>query len=324
MTLVMGAHLGDAVGIAGDTRVSFGNGEFRDDALKVYQFPPFFIAGISGDAWSAVVLINEFYLHAFVGVSRQDGFRRAVDPDYVRKTLLELYADTADCHHHPFGIVYAADDTLLTLKPGESRQHTMDVAVIQSASFHQSAETLARTEGVPGRRLLLSISFPEGKTATAGPGQVLLAGTGAKFEPSLMARPVAIHGAQLAMGDRFAAMTGDMQPLAEIANDASFNGFSVGIALGWSDLSLTLHGYHHWPNGSRPEDCEWEPADPSADGFPHMIPFSVGFDQGEINAAWVYRGDDDPARCAKTKLESYLSPDFIARYRPDGRFRLML
>lgn len=324
MTIVVGAHLGDGVGVAADTRVHYGSDVIGDDALKVYQYPPYFIVGIAGDALAAVTLLTDFYIRFFMRVTREQGFAQAVDHDWMQENLRHLYRDLKRCHGRQFGLVFAADDTLLHFNPGGAHEPTMNVAALHNASFDTSAEVLTQVEDMPGKRLLMSLSFPDENCQIAGPGQVISIGSGVQFEPLLKSSVGVVVSDNLSLGDRFAAFSRDLGTLDKLAADTSFNGFCIGIVYGRSDASLTLHGYHDWPHGSVPEDYEWEPSDPRQDAFPHMMPYTVGYDQRDIETAWIYRGNDDPQRCTKLRLQSFREPEFINQYARRTDFRFMV
>jgi hypothetical protein len=74
MTLVVGLHLGDTVGIVADTRVTVRDGThliYRDDALKIFQRPPLII-GLAGDAISAEALVTTFQLQHLVPLAEPE------------------------------------------------------------------------------------------------------------------------------------------------------------------------------------------------------------------------------------------------------------
>ncbi len=313
MTIVVGVNLGDGVGIAADTRITYGS-EFRDDGLKIYQYPPFFISGISGDVISAISFLTTFYIRNFMDVSHKEGLARVVDREWMEAALLESYQANALCADHAFTVIFAADDSLLNFSPGRAREATMGTTAIYDSSFDSAASVLAHQEETSGNRLLISASFPEEVFQSAEAGKVLTAGSGIAFESLMHSRTTALAHPNLCLVDRFNAITRDISVLDELASDVTFNGFSVGIVIGLGDLALSAHCYHDWPSDSSPNDYEWVPSDPSIDKFPHTMPYTVGFDPSDIETAWIHRGNDDPTQCSKLRLVSFRDPELLDKY----------
>jgi len=322
MTIVIGAHLGDGVGIAADTRVSYGTAAFRDNALKVYLYPPYFIVGIAGDVMAAIHLLAHFYRRHFLNVSRRNGFRQAVNPLWMRQHLVDLYKQLECCRGFRFRLVIAADDTLEDFNARGALEPTMSVTHFHGASFGASASTLTDQRYRSGNRLLMGVAFPSGDIELAEPTEIISAGSGEKFFKALLDQSVLISARALSLTDRFAALSREIERLAMRSKTGSINPFCVGMVLGRGGIGLTLHSYQAWPNDSDPGEYEWEPSDPAADGYVSSQVYSVGFDQRDTEAAWIYRGNNDPRRCTKLRLQNFGEPALMSRFTQRGEARL--
>src|SRR5690242_3573267 len=94
MTLIIGVNLGNAVGIIGDTRVTYsypsGKTVRYDDVQKVYEFGSF-IVGVAGDVLSASRLIWSVYESHLQGLRIDQALQKTSDLAWFRSTLVETH-----------------------------------------------------------------------------------------------------------------------------------------------------------------------------------------------------------------------------------------
>ncbi len=314
MTLVVGAHLGDAVGIAADTRVtrdySDGTRKLSDDALKVYVFPHCLV-GIVGSAQSAATFLNMFRLKCFARLSARDEFSNVVNIQWMHAHLVRVFeracaAGSLD-RSRKFRCVFACEDTVAPQDPVRitAENPTQHVSVVTDSSFGSQAKVLTQYDAMPSRRVVFSIEFPSRQIQTAEPGEVIVVGSGALSEHRLKKRRTAYAiTSELSLGSRIGALAFDIGTAAKIADDTSFNGIVVGLAVRRGYIEATLNGFHHWPSHSEAQSgYEWRPMD-SVDvaEIPHATPFAVSLDIRESNVGWIY----DLKLRRKVRLRSFL------------------
>lgn len=315
MTLVVGMHLGDAVGVVGDSRATLQYEDGRtvslDNAHKVYAFPPYFVVGIAGDALSASGFVNSFYLRCFAASTQREAFERVIDLEWMKSHLLATYeAEIRDdllSVSHPFRCVFACENTPALKESGDTPMEMSVPLTVSDASFNTSAAILTVPNAREGLRLVFSIAFPGGQIEVARPGNAILIGSGSIYETRLAQTStlMAPVGA-MSHGDRLAAAAWDVSRAAQLAGDPTINGIYFGLAMSCGVPQTMLHGFHEWPDDSEPkEHYVWEPYDFS--DVPVMIPYSAGLDVSETNVGWIY----DAAARKRMKLQSYLEPAFI-------------
>jgi hypothetical protein len=316
MTLVVGMHLGDSVGVVGDSRVTIRHEDGRiarlDNALKVYAFPPYFIAAVAGDAFASTGFLNSFLLRLATVCSPSEYFRGATDLSWMSEHLLETYRSDIEEHliaeDQRFACILGTEN-LVALEALGAVAHTLQLPwSVSEASFESSATHLAHVVGDGDKlRTLLSVKFPEGRIEQLNTGQAAYLGSGSGAAKQLRNRTtLMIPPANMSHGDRLAAAAADVSDAQRLSGDSSFNGIYFGLSLSCGALATTLHGFNRWPSDSRPKDAyEW-----NADNFnniPKLIPYSAGLDLNELNTGWIY----DASTMKRTKLQSYIDSEFI-------------
>ena len=313
MTLVVGAHFGNLVGISADTRVTcrHKNGEVRyaDDALKIYQFPPFLV-GIAGSAIPAMHTLHEFRRENFPQGPSPESFRLSGDLDWMARRLVSSYENISqEIEGQRFRLVFATCPSFLD-PPHEAMNWPLSVKNGISKSFTDSTRPLTQGDQKQGLTpLVFCVSFPDRQVTTAEPGAVLVAGSGAKHESFLMEKPsmMAVNG--IGPGDPMASVGRDMITVIETAGDSSVNAFIMGATIGPSILQYTIHSHIKWPSDTKVPSTRWVPMNQNEDQT-HVLKaddYSVGLDMAAINVGWIY----DSSKNRKLPTRSLFDGTFL-------------
>lgn len=303
MTFVVGIHLGDAVGVLGDTRVTVCGGprvEYFDNALKVYQRPPLLI-GLAGDAIASDLVVTKFQLDHLVPLGTAEAYARAVDADWVTSRIGETY-DAAlrqglVDQDTQFSLIIAAEDSVgLGVRPSERRD---SVGILSDATVASSASVVSVDEGEAGKRLVLAMDLPSRRLDLAHPGTVVMRGSGTISEAFLRTKTTALCAWGLSFGDRLASIAREMLRAAEHIDDPSFNAVVLGWARSHGYAESVLQDLASWPGYSAPpESYAWDPFD-EGDRIPECSPYAVGSDLDDFELGWIY----DVGRRRKLRIE---------------------
>lgn len=316
MSLVAAIHLGDAIGIIGDTRITAryndGTIERKDDALKVYRFSPFgFGVAVAGCVQSSVQLISEL-LQGSSWRSDAGLFSDVVDLSWMVSNIEKAYKNALlkrfiNQNHSRFKCLFIAEDSVsLRLPHGVNpSKDGWQKSGITDASIATSAQFWARFGESP-HRLVFSIDFPNLQVEVARPGDVLLAGTGAKAEDLLRSKHTILNVmTPMTFGDRLAAVGADLGRAAEVSEDISFNGIYLGFGISHGFLEVIYHGFQEWPKDSVPKQYYiWNPI---GDELIFEGSYSAGLDIENENVGWIY----DPFEKQKLRVKSYFDPEMI-------------
>src|SRR5262245_19905984 len=95
MTLIVGAHLGDGVGVLGDTRLSVTHRKTRrttyyDDCQEIYSFPSVLV-GVAGDLRSASRFLLRFYQQHLMDQPKEEALYRSSERDVLSDLLCFEY-----------------------------------------------------------------------------------------------------------------------------------------------------------------------------------------------------------------------------------------
>jgi hypothetical protein len=290
MTLVVGVHLGDTVGVLADTRVTVQDGsrtEYFDNALKVYQRPPLII-GMAGNAISSNVLATRFQLEYLVSLASDEAYARSVDADWMIPRVMRAYSDAMRegivDREDEFALILAAENSVVLMN---SQPTPSDFMGFSNATISASVPAVSLAEAEPGQRLVFVVDFPSGKVEVARPGGFVIRGSGAVSEVFLRTRHTVLHGRQLSFGDRLASIAWDMVRAAEVVDDASFNSAVLGWARCRGHTQSVLHSLASWPKHSvSPEVYAWEPLT-EEDIIPHVGAYCVGSDLRDFELGWI-------------------------------------
>lgn len=326
MTLVVGAHLGDAVGIVADTRVthteSGGTAKFFDDALKVYMLPHCLV-GIIGAAWPAATLLEAFRDECLMELSLRGEFSNVVDISWMREKLVGVFqrrCGTRLTGRERFSCVFACEVEFERTDDDTPAGALQPTKAITDSTFRSQARVLTRPDALMDKRTVFSIEFPSTRIETTRPGDVIVLGSGAGSERLLASRTSAYAcPSGISLGSRIGALGIDIGTAAVMANERSFNGIAIGLAVSRGYLEATLNSFQRWPADSEPKSTySWLPMNTTdKTEIPKSIPFAVGLDVREANVAWIY----DLAESKKLCLRSFLNPTVLASMASsNGRF----
>lgn len=330
MTLVVGMHLGDSVGVVADSRVTvrYRDGRMRrlDNAMKVYAFPPYFIAAVAGDAFAATGFLNSLLLRIATVCSPTEYFGGATDLSWMREHILQTYHSDLQDHlleeGQRFACVLGTENLAAVVELGEVTRAATLPPSISDSSFESSAAQLAHPVREGDRlRTLFLVRFPEEQIEQTCTGHALYIGSGSGAAKQLRSRTTAmIPPPDMWHGDRLAAAAVDVSTAQRLSGDSSFNGICFGISLSCGTLATTLHGFNRWPADSVSKDeYAWE--DYNFEDVPESLPYSAGLDVAQLNTGWIY----DAGTRKRMKLQSYLEPEFIdAHVRKGSRSRQWL
>lgn len=303
MTFVVGVHLGDAVGVLADTRVTVRSRskiQYFDNALKVYQRPPLLI-GLAGDAIASDLLVTKFQLEHLVPLDTAEAYRCSVDPDWMLSKIQSTYENALRDHIIDpkicFSLIIAAENSVdLQLDSPEPR----DFVGILDATIANSAVAVSVAEVDEGQRLVFAIDFPSGRVDRARPGTVVMRGSGTVSEAFLRTQHTMLVGTQLSFGDRLASIARDMLRAAEGREDPSYNAAVLGWARSYGSAESVLQDLASWPKHSAPPDfyC-WEAFD-EEDVIPEISPYAVGSDLHNFELGWIF----DVSNHRKMKVEA--------------------
>ena len=316
MTLIVGMHLGDSVGVVADSRATVryrgGRMKYLDNALKVYAFPPYFIAAVAGDAFAATGFLNSLLLRLLTVGSPDEFFGAATDLSSMSEHILQTYQSDLQNNllekDQRFACVLGTEDLVRVAELDEAPRATTLPPSISNASFESSAAQLARPVREGDRlRTLFSVRFPEGRIEQARTGQAFYIGSGSGAAKQLSNRTtVLVPPSDMSHGDRLAAAAVDVSTAHRLSGDSSFNGIYFGISLSCGALATMLHSFNSWPSDSMSKnEYEWE--DYHFEDIPKLSPFSAGMDVAELNTGWIY----DAGARKRMKLQSFLEPKFI-------------
>jgi len=303
MTFVVGVHMGDAVGVLADTRVtvrSRSKTEYFDNALKVYQRPPLLI-GLAGDAIASDLLVTKFQLEHLVPLDTAEAYRRSIDGDWMLSKIKSTYENVL--RHHmidpeiKFSLVIAAENSW-DLQPDSPEPH--DFIGSLDATIANSALAVSVAGEDEGQRLVFAIDFPSGRVDRARPGEVVMRGSGTVSEAFLRTQHTMLVGTQLSFGDRLASIARDMLRAAEGSEDPSYNAAVLGWARSYGNAESVLQDLACWPEHSAPpESYRWEAFD-EEDVIPELSPYAVGSDLHDFELGWIF----DVSNQRKMKVEA--------------------
>lgn len=291
MTLVVGVHLGDTVGVLADTRVTVQDGsrlEYYDNALKVYQRPPVII-GLAGNAISADLLVTKFQIEHLVPLATEEAYARSVDSDWMVSNIMSAYSDAIResfvDREDEFAVIMAAENSAFLINKEPAVGNFMGVT---NATIGASVRAVSVDEEEPGKRLVFVMDFPSGNVEVAPAGGCVMRGSGTISEVFLRSRGTVQNGWQLSFGDRLASVAYDLVRAAEVVDHPSFN----SVVLGWARCrGLTesvLHGLASWPKHSAPPDAYvWE-ALSEEDPIPQVGAYCVGSDLHDFELGWIF------------------------------------
>jgi hypothetical protein len=291
MTFVVGVHLGDAVGVLADTRVTVKRGpriEYFDNALKVYQRPPLLI-GLAGDAIASDLVVTKFQLEYLVPLETNEAYTRSVDLDWMISRLGKAYQDalgagTVDRIDH-FSVVIAAENSVAL---ATDRPATSEFTGILNATIANSAQSVSVDDDEADERLVFVMDFPSGRVERALPATVVMRGSGRMSDTFLRTQHTALVARHLSFGDRLASIARDMVRAAEGVNHPSFNSAVLGWARSRGHAESVLQGLTSWPQHSAPpESYTWE-AFSEQDRIPQLNPYAVGSDLHDMELGWVF------------------------------------
>lgn len=291
MTFVVGVHLGDAVGILADTRVtahSDSRTEYFDNALKVYQRPPLLI-GLAGDAIASDLLVTTFQLEHLVPLDTAEAYARSIDADWMLSKLQSTYANALRQRildpKTSFSLIIAAEDSMaLQVTSLEVR----DFYGILDATISESAAVVGVNEREEGARLVFAIDFPSQRVDRALPGTVVMRGSGTISEAFLRTQKTILVGTQLSFGDRFASIARDMLRAAEGIKDPSYNSAVLGWARSYGYAKSVLQDLKCWPEHSAPPTSYFWEEFGEEDIIPEISPYAVGSDLQDFELGWIY------------------------------------
>lgn len=303
MTFVVGVHLGDAVGVLADTRVTVRQSswiEYFDNALKVYQRPPLII-GLAGNAIASELLVTRFQLEHLVPLAMNEAYARSVDADWMTSRLNETYLgalrEGAVNQGDQFALIIAAENSVV-LAAGSPA--TSDFRSTLNATIDQSARAVSLDEHEPGERLVFAMDFPSGTVEFAQSSGVVMRGSGTISDVFLRTRQTSLLGRHLSFGDRLASIARDMLRAAEGVNHPSFNAAVLGWARCRGYAESVLQGLDSWPKHSvPPENYRWEEFGKD-DLIPTANPYSVGSDLHDWELGWIF----DVKHQRKLRLQS--------------------
>ena len=291
MTFVIGAHLGDAVGVLADTRVTVHRSsgvEYFDNALKVYQRPPLLI-GLAGDAIASDLLVTKFQLRYLVSTDAVQAYAHAVDGPWMFSNLLATYDDVLkERLIHPdtrFSLIIAAENSAALEHDSVEVRNFIGTP---NATISASVSSVSVDEREAGQRLVFAIDFPSRRIEKAGPGAAVIRGSGRVSEVFLRARHSVLVGHQLSFGDRLASIARDMLVAAEGLKDPSFNALVLGWARSYGYAESVLQNLIAWPEHSAPpESYIWEAFNPE-DMIPEVGLYAIGSDLHNFELGWVF------------------------------------
>jgi len=303
VTFVVGVHLGDAVGVLADTRVTVQHSsriEYFDNALKVYHRPPLII-GLAGNAIASDLLATKFQLEHLVPLATREAYARSVDADWMISRLNNAYSDAlregAVDQSDQFALVIAAENSIVLAADLPS---TGDFSGLLNATISSSARAVSVDECEPGQRLVFVMDFPSGKVEVAPAAAVVMRGSGIISDSFLRTQHSALVGHHLTFVDRLASIARDMVRAAEGVNHPSFNSAVLGWARSRGYAESVLQGLALWPKHSvLPESYAWE-AFAEDDRIPTVNPYSVGSDLHDLELGWIF----DVRRQRKLRVQS--------------------
>ena len=291
MTFAVGVHLGDAVGVLADTRVTVQRGkriEYFDNALKVYQRSPLVI-GLAGNAISSDLVVTKFQLEYLVPLAIDEAYARSVDAEWMISRMEQAYHDalgegTVD-RNDQFSLIIAAENSIALMT---SQPSTRDFTGILNATITNSVRAVSVDEYEADQRLVFVIDFPSGDVERALPGAVIMRGSGTISDTFLSTQHTALVAQHLSFGDRLASIARDMLRAADGVNHPSFNPAVLGWARSCGYTMSVLQGLTSWPKHSAPpESYNWEPF-AKDDLIPQMNPYAVGSDLHDMELGWIF------------------------------------
>jgi hypothetical protein len=306
VTLVVGVHLGDAVGLMADTRATIehpdGRVVRRDDVLKVYNCPPV-LAAFAGRARAASRLVGAYHQLMFGALDERTAYLRSVEEATVRAGLLGAYerclAQNIVLPDELFSCVLAMENSpaLRSSLPTGSTHHG-----VHAADFASSTAMWSRADEHHAHRLVIAARFPSCDIEALEPGESILVGSGKSSEKLLAYQRTVVYGQSMSFGDRIAAIGADFVRAATLTDDPSFNACMLGIGVGCGEIEGTLHGLHAWPTRGLPiEAYVWTPWEGN-EGVPDATPFAAGLDRRHPNVGWIY----DVRRRTKLRLATFV------------------
>lgn len=291
MTFAVGVHLGDAVGVLADTRVTVQRGqqtEYFDNALKVYHRPPLVI-GLAGDAIASDLVVTKFQIEHLVPLSAEEAYACSVNADWMISTMEKAYHDALAegrvDRTDQFSLIIAAENSLAL---GIRQPSTRDFAAILDAAITSSVRSVSVDDQDADQRLVFVMDFPSGKVERALPATVVMRGSGTISDKFLRTQHTALVARRLSFGDRLASIARDMLRAADGVNHPSFNSAVLGWARCRGYAESVLQGLTSWPKHSAPpESYTWE-AFAEEDRIPQLNPYSVGSDLHDMELGWIY------------------------------------
>jgi hypothetical protein len=250
LTFVVGVHLGDAVGVLGDTRVTVQHTsriKYLDNALKVYNRPPLII-GLAGNAITSDLLATKFQREHLVPLATREAYARSVDKDWMVSNLNNTYSDalhegTVD-QSDQFSLVIAAENSMALAAHPSS---TGDFSGFVNATISSSARAVSVDGCEPGHRLVFVMDFPSRNVEVAPPTAIVMRGSGTMSDSFLRTRHSALVGHHLTFGARLASVARDMVRAAKGLNHPSFTSAVLGWARSSGYAESVLQGLVSWP-----------------------------------------------------------------------------
>lgn len=291
MTFTVGVHLGDAVGVLADTRVTVRRGqriEYFDNALKVYQRPPLVI-GLAGNAIASDLVATKFQLEYLVPLNTDEAYARSVDSDWIISRMERAYHDAIEegtvNQNDQFSLVIAAENSVAL---GTGQSSTRDFSGILNATIANSVRAVSVDDYEADQRLVFVMDFPSGSVECALPATVVMRGSGTISDTFLRTQHTALVAQHLSFGDRLASIARDMLRAAEGVNHPSFNSAILGWARSRGYTESVLQGLTSWPKHSAPPASYiWE-AFAKEDLIHQVNPYAVGSDLHDMELGWIF------------------------------------
>ncbi|NVO10042.1 MAG: hypothetical protein HXX16_08795 [Bacteroidales bacterium] len=292
MTLVVGSHFGDSIGIVCDTRVTLSqeNGikKYYDAFQKVYYNNPF-IVGFAGAIDAATKIWIPFYKEHFINKLSEPKeilLKKSVDTEWIFSTLKAQYEYSIEKNiispNSRFIIILAAENFIELKKTGVKNENNNfinagNMSIENFTNFFSKSDTMNANH-----RKLIAISFPEKEIREANPGEKIIIGSGDYIDKFMLNETVLLLP-ELTADARIAVKIGSLmtsiKTFSEIANDPSFNGITIGMGFQDGGFEACYSLFNSFPSDAIDiENYNWQSTNKIESTMGELCNYKIGFD----------------------------------------------
>ena len=323
MTLILGAHLGDGVGLVGDTRVtvtySDGHLEHFDDCQKIYNLIGCLV-GVAGDLKAAHLTIAEIISRSLYDLSPSEAVHRCAQADWIESELKKAHSavvrEQRDLTSRRFNLILANEDVTVA-RPKTVVPENRGGGFILDNSISLRARMLRR--GGESRCSVISAAFPDCALRSLTPGEVIYVGSGDYIDEVVQEDIAVIPPGATAKHawQRFSMLMGNYKTSQSKFPDDTFNLIEHALFMGDGVLESMFTTFNAWPKNGVPQNSyswgdmsDWQ-QEWGDKMFGESITYSTGFDPDILNCS-IY--DYKLERTLRLRMIANVLQDLGAQY----------